>query len=104
MRGFLIALALMLVGAPAYAQMPAAAPGPAQVQIAKIAAHPALWTVHSKSATVYLFGSIHLLPDNVSWHTPEIDRAMAASSTFVFEAPLDEQGKAEVAEDRKSVV
>ena len=75
-----------------------AAPASAQVQMAKIVAHPALWTVHSKAATVYLFGSIHLLPENVSWHTPEIDRAMDASSTFVFEAPLDEQGKAEVAD------
>jgi uncharacterized protein YbaP (TraB family) len=87
-RRLLIALALMFVAAPAYAQ----------VQMATIAAHPALWTVHSKSATVYLFGSIHLLPANISWHTPDIDRAMDASSTFVFEAPLDEQGKAEIAD------
>ena len=74
------------------------APAQAQVQMAKIAAHPALWTVHSKTATVYLFGSIHLLPDNVSWHTQEIDRAMESASTFVFEAPLDEEGKAEIAD------
>jgi uncharacterized protein YbaP (TraB family) len=70
----------------------------AQVQFADIAARPALWTVHSAGATVYLFGSIHLLPANVRWHTPEIDRAMAASGTFVFEAPLDEAGKAAVAD------
>jgi len=70
----------------------------AQVQFATIAARPALWTVHSTGATVYLFGSVHLLPANVRWHTPEIDRAMAASSTFVFEAPLDEAGKAAVAD------
>ncbi|HUO91702.1 MAG TPA: TraB/GumN family protein [Rhizomicrobium sp.] len=70
----------------------------AQVRIAKIAAHPALWTVHSKTATVYLLGSIHLLPANVDWHTPEIDRAMDSASTFMFEAPLDAAGKAQVAE------
>jgi len=74
------------------------APATAQVQLAKIAAHPALWTVHSKTATVYLFGSIHLLPANVVWHTPEIDRAMDSASTFMFEAPLDEAGKAQVAQ------
>ena len=70
----------------------------AEVRLAKIAAHPALWTVHSKTATVYLFGSIHLLPENVVWHTPEIDRAMESASTFMFEAPLGDSGKAEVAD------
>jgi uncharacterized protein len=70
----------------------------AQVQMGKIPAHPALWTVHSKTATVYLFGSIHLLPANVDWHTPEIDRAMDSASTFMFEAPLDTAGKAAIAD------
>lgn len=70
----------------------------AQVQLAKIPARPALWTAHGAHATVYLFGSIHLLPANVDWHTPKIDAAMAAADTFYFEAPLGEQGKAEVAD------
>jgi uncharacterized protein YbaP (TraB family) len=74
------------------------APAHPQVRVANIAAHPALWTVHSKNATLYLLGSIHLLPANLVWHTPEIDRAMESATTFVFEAPLDEKGKAEVAE------
>jgi len=73
-----------------------AMPVSAQVRIAKIPAHPALWTVHSKTATVYLLGSIHLLPDNVDWHTPSIDKAMDSASTFMFEAPLDAAGKAQV--------
>ena len=75
-----------------------AVPAIAEVQLAKIAAHPALWTVHSKTATVYLFGSIHLLPANVVWHTPQIDRAMENASVFMFEAPLDDAGKAQVAQ------
>jgi uncharacterized protein YbaP (TraB family) len=75
-----------------------AAPATAETQMAKIAAHPALWTVHSKTATVYLFGSIHLLPANVVWHTPEIDRAMDSATTFMFEAPLDAAGKQLVAD------
>jgi len=80
----------------ALAMLAFALPAHAQVQLAKIAAHPALWTVHSKTAKVYLFGSIHLLPANVVWHTPEIDRAMDSASTFMFEAPLDDAGKAQV--------
>ena len=80
----------------AFAMLFLAVPATAQVQLAKIAAHPVLWTVHSKTATVYLFGSIHLLPANIVWHTPEIDRAMESASTFMFEAPLDQAGRAQV--------
>jgi len=87
-RRSLLALAMLFLAAPAMAQ----------TQLAKIAAHPALWTVHSKTTTVYLFGSIHLLPANVVWHTPEIDRAMESATTFMFEAPLDDAGKAQVAQ------
>lgn len=60
--------------------------------LATIQAHPALWTVHGGNATAYLFGSIHLLPDNINWHTQDVDNAIAASDVFVFEAPLDESG------------
>jgi uncharacterized protein YbaP (TraB family) len=60
--------------------------------VVPIQAHPALWTIHGTSATAYLFGSVHLLPPNVEWRTPQIDAAMAASETFVFEAPTDHAG------------
>ncbi len=73
------------------------APASAQVQLATIQARPALWVIHSKTSTVYLFGSIHLLPANVNWHTPQIDRALESADIFYFEAPLDDAGKAEVA-------
>jgi hypothetical protein len=63
---------------------------------ANIQAHPALWTVHSQNATAYLLGAIHILPPNVIWHTPKIDAAIDASDTFVFEAPLDDAGKAAI--------
>ena len=61
--------------------------------VSKIAAHPALWVVHSKSATAYLLGSVHVLPPNVEWHSPALDAAIANSDTFVFEAPLDDSGQ-----------
>jgi uncharacterized protein YbaP (TraB family) len=60
--------------------------------VSKIMAHPALWVVHSRNATAFLLGSVHLLPTNVEWHTPELNAAILASDTFVFEAPLDESG------------
>jgi uncharacterized protein YbaP (TraB family) len=61
--------------------------------LASIKAHPALWTVRSDNAAAYLFGSIHLLPPNIDWHSKAVDAALAASDVFVFEAPLDEAGQ-----------
>lgn len=74
-----------------------AADGPAPV-LAKIKAHPALWVVHSSAATAYLFGSIHLLPANIDWHSRAVDAAMAASDVFFFEAPLGQSGVAQTAD------
>src|SRR5579863_2741767 len=88
-RCSLLAAALLILGI---------APVPAQVKLGTIAAHPALWTVRSKTATVYILGSIHLLPENLNWHTPQIDHAMESADTFYFETSLDDEGKAQVAE------
>ena len=51
---------------------------------------PALWRVHSGTSTVYLFGSLHILPPGYHWTTPEIESAMSASDLFIFEVPVDE--------------
>ena len=53
-------------------------------------ATPALWRVHNGTSTVYLFGSLHILPRGYAWTTPEIERAMNASDLFIFEVPVDE--------------
>jgi uncharacterized protein YbaP (TraB family) len=54
-------------------------------------AAPALWAVHSSTATVYLFGTVHNLPPNVNWHSPEVDAALAASSQIWTEADTGSQ-------------
>lgn len=54
-------------------------------------AAPALWAVHSSSATVYLFGTVHNLPPNVNWHSPQVDAALAASSQIWTEADTGSQ-------------
>ena len=33
-------------------------------------ANPALWRVHNGTSTVYLFGSLHILPPGYKWTTP----------------------------------
>jgi uncharacterized protein YbaP (TraB family) len=57
-----------------------------------VAATPAFWVVEKGGKTLYLFGSIHLLPAQINWRRPDLDAAIAASKVFVFEAPVDGGG------------
>jgi len=61
----------------------------ASIVYAKIPAHPTLWTVHGPKGTAYLFGSVHVLPPQVDWHTKEVDNAIARSDVLIFEVVLD---------------
>jgi uncharacterized protein YbaP (TraB family) len=51
--------------------------------------HPAMWHVQGRHGTLWLLGSMHLVPLDLGWRTPEIARAIKASDVFVFEAPSD---------------
>lgn len=46
---------------------------------------PALWRVADEDTTVYLFGTVHFLPEGVDWFTPQIQEALASSDQFVSE-------------------
>jgi uncharacterized protein YbaP (TraB family) len=90
---------LLLAAAPAAlpAPSPAAAPLPPK-SAPVIQAHPALWTVHGPKATAYLLGSIHVLPPQMEWTTAQIDAALKAADTFVFEIPMDPSQKTDIQE------
>lgn len=62
---------------------------------------PAIWRIRSGGSTVYLFGSIHILPNGYPWMNRRIADAMDASDRFVFEVPL---GKETTAQDRTFVL
>jgi uncharacterized protein YbaP (TraB family) len=51
--------------------------------------HPALFRIANARSTVYFLGSVHVLPQQYEWRSPEIDKAMAASDVFLFEANVD---------------
>ena len=75
------------IGAPAAAQRVEPirtinAPAPAQ-------SGPALWKVEDEDTTIYLFGTIHILPANVQWFHGNIVRALETSDTLVTEIPED---------------
>ncbi|MGH8234562.1 MAG: TraB/GumN family protein, partial [Rhodanobacteraceae bacterium] len=53
-------------------------------------ADPALWLVKSPTATIYMFGTVHVLPDGAHWHYPALDKALAASDKLYVEEDDDD--------------
>ncbi|WP_426689549.1 TraB/GumN family protein [Rhodanobacter ginsengiterrae] len=56
---------------------------------AAVIAHPALWVVKDADTTIYLFGTVHLMPKDAGWHDPALDRALADSQTLYVELTDD---------------
>jgi uncharacterized protein len=55
---------------------------------------PALWKLADADTTIYLFGTIHVLPKNYKWRTPAITKAIARSRALVLEVgDLNDQAK-----------
>ena len=70
------------VAATACAGAPAAEPA---------VARPAMWKVADQDTTIYLFGTIHLLPPKTQWRSPVFDQAAAGADTLVIETVIDEK-------------
>ncbi len=77
--------AFSAIAATACAAAPAAEPK---------AASPALWKVADDDTTIYLFGTIHLLPKETKWRSPAFDQAAAGSDTLVVETVIDDKNPA----------
>jgi hypothetical protein len=48
-------------------------------------AEPALWVAHSTTATVYFFGTMHLLKHDTPWRSNKLDQALAQSQGLWLE-------------------
>jgi uncharacterized protein len=77
---------------PAPAEVARQAPQPAPVETVR----PAMWAVSDTDTTIYLLGTIHLLPENYVWRTPVIDQAIAAADTLVIETIIDPRNPQEL--------
>lgn len=83
-----------VAGAFAALSLAGAAPAPAPVahHAAPSRAHPGLWKVQDKDTTLYLFGTIHALPDKLQWRTPAFDRAFGSADQLMIEVGnIDDQ-------------
>jgi uncharacterized protein len=56
-----------------------------------VLAQPALWVVKDADTTIYLFGTVHLLPHDTDWHFPALDQALAHSQALYVEITDDDQ-------------
>src|SRR5262245_54277691 len=52
---------------------------------------PALWKVSDGDTTIYLFGTVHALPQGKEWFDGRIARAFDASDEMVTEVDLSDQ-------------
>ncbi len=58
--------------------------------VTSVFAQPALWVVHNAHATVYLFGTVHLLPNDTDWRFPALEKALSASNSLTIELTDDD--------------
>ena len=72
--------------APAEQRHPTPQPVVAE-QLVAPQAHPALWKLSDHDTTVYLFGTIHLLPPGIDWLNGPLAYALDHSDTLMTELP-----------------
>jgi hypothetical protein len=48
-------------------------------------ARPAMWKVSDADTTIYLFGTIHLLPQGLDWRSAALEQALAGADELVLE-------------------
>ncbi|AIF49017.1 TraB/GumN family protein [Dyella japonica] len=53
-------------------------------------AQPGLWVARNDHATVYLFGTVHLLPSDTNWKSPALDKALDESQRLSIEIVDDD--------------
>lgn len=51
--------------------------------------HPAMWTLADDDTTIYLFGTVHLLPEDLGWKTESFDAAFNAADKIYMEIDPD---------------
>lgn len=94
MPAFLRRLRLSLIPALLATTVPALAAEPAP------AVRPALWKVADEDTTIWLFGTIHILPEPVDWYTGPVAKALGSAQELVTEIPMDgsQQSQAVIAQ------
>jgi uncharacterized protein YbaP (TraB family) len=57
---------------------------------------PAIWKIADRDTTIYLFGTVHILPPGFEWRNAAVDRIAAESHTLIVESVDDAVGGADL--------
>ena len=57
---------------------------------------PALWKVADEDTTIYLFGTVHVLPKELEWYDATIATALKGSDMIVTEIKMDKASEADL--------
>lgn len=85
--------AIALLGPASLAQQSHHTPQAAQAVPAPELAKPALWKISDADTTIYLFGTIHLLPQGIEWYHGPVATAFEQSSQLITEIPEVNEGE-----------
>lgn len=83
------ALAALAIAAACKPDEPAAAAPVPQTVAEGRAPAPALWKTGDADTTIYLFGTVHVLPPDLAWRSARVDAALAASQAVYFETDIN---------------
>lgn len=64
------------------------APAAPKTAATTIDAHPALWMVKDADTTIYLFGTVHVLPAGLSWFKGAVKTAFDSAGTILLETDM----------------
>ena len=56
---------------------------------------PAIWVVKDFDSTLYLYGTVHLLPDDLTWQREDMREAFSKAGTIFFEVDTGQKGQVE---------
>ncbi len=59
-------------------------------------AAPALWKISDGDSTIWLFGSVHLLPPGLEWRTPKFDKVISKVDKVYFETDVGPEAQARI--------
>lgn len=56
-------------------------------------AAPAMWKVSDEDSSVWLFGSVHMLPPDTQWRTPHFEKVLAKADRVYFETDISPESQ-----------
>ena len=84
---FTLATASALLGPAVHARQAHPAAPTVAAATASEQARPALWKVSDEDTTIYLFGTVHMLPKGLEWYSGNVAQAFEKSQELLTELP-----------------